>query len=60
MSAGMTGLLLAVGHLQNVMSTPIMNLRNLNPFVGNATSDWRKSAKRVPHLPRQRAGAAHL
>ena len=52
----MTGLLLAMGALQHAMRSPIMHLRNLNPHVATATSDWRKSAKRAAHLPRQLSG----
>lgn len=54
--AGMTGLLLATASLHTLMKAPILHLRNPNPHVGGATTDWQKSDLRTAHLPRQTSG----
>ncbi|KAK9803914.1 hypothetical protein WJX72_004698 [[Myrmecia] bisecta] len=56
-AAGLTGLLLAVGALAEAAAAPIMHLRNVNPHVMAALSDWKRGRDLCARLPRQPEGA---
>ena len=51
-TAGITGLLLAASALQEGASVPIVNLRDINPYVGAAIGDMKHMSA---HGPRQLA-----
>lgn len=55
-AAGLTGVLLAAASLQSTSLSPIMHLRNLNPHVGAALGDWKRSAGVLATVPLQPAG----
>ena len=58
-TAGVTGALLAAGALFRRMAPGIVNLREVNPYVGAAVADWRRGGGgRAALLPRQAAPAA--
>lgn len=57
-TAGITGTLLAVQAMQRAASAPFQNLRNLNPYVTAALSDWDARAASGAFVPRQLATAA--
>ena len=46
------GLFTALGALQNAAHPPMMNLRDVNPYVASALADWSKGAP-IPSAPRQ-------
>ena len=51
-TAGITGLLLAASALQKIASVPIVNLRNINPYVAAAIGHMKHMSA---HAPRQLA-----
>ncbi len=51
-TAGITGLLLAASALQEAASVPIVNLRDINPYVAAAIGDMKHMSA---HGPRQLA-----
>ena len=53
--AGLTGLLLALGAQQQAAQAPIVNLREVNPYVASAVEDWRRRHGLAAALPRQHA-----
>lgn len=53
--AGLTGLLLALAAQQQAAQAPIVNLRELNPYVASAVEDWRRRHALLAALPRQQA-----
>ena len=53
--AGLTGLLLAAGSQQARAAAPIRHLRNVNPYVAAALSDWRRRCGLTAALPLQLA-----
>jgi acyl transferase domain-containing protein len=62
-AAGITGLLLAAATLGQQGLAPVMNLRNMNPYVSAGLEDWRKrglgaSVPKVhaPRVPAQTCG----
>ncbi len=55
-AAGLTGLLLAVGCLQDCSRPPIMHLRGMNPHVGAALVDWHRQMGLEAVIPRQAHG----
>lgn len=55
-AAGLTGLLLAVGSLQDASRPPIMHLSNPNPHVGAAFADWQRQMGLTAAVPRQAHG----
>ena len=55
-AAGLTGLLLAVGSLQDARRPPIMHLSNPNPHVGAAFADWQRQLGLNATVPRQAHG----
>ena len=55
-AAGLTGLLLAVGCLQDASRPPIMHLGNPNPHVGAAFADWQRQLGLTAAVPRQTHG----
>ena len=55
-AAGLTGLLLVVGSLQNASRPPIMHLRDVNPHVGAACADWQRQLGLTAAVPRQAHG----
>lgn len=55
-AAGLTGLLLAVGSLQDASRPPIMHLSNQNPYVGAAFADWQRQLGLTAAVPRQAHG----
>lgn len=52
-AAGLTGLLLAVGSLQDCRRPPIMHLTGMNPHVGAALADWQRQMGLDAVVPRQ-------
>ncbi|KAK9834736.1 hypothetical protein WJX74_008822 [Apatococcus lobatus] len=52
-TAGITGALLALTSLQQQTHTPILNLRNLNPYVEAAFGDWASHGGVPATAPRQ-------
>ena len=59
-TAGLTGTLLAAVALQQQLLTPIVNLRELNPYVAAALADWQNRHAAAAAPSRQLGGAAHL
>jgi hypothetical protein len=62
-TAGITGLLMAVGAANHQGVPPVMHLRTLNPYVEAALGDWARAAGKAAHsstalLPRQLFGMA--
>ena len=51
-TAGITGLLLAASALQEAASVPIVNLRDINPYVAAAIGDMKHMSA---HGPRELA-----
>lgn len=51
-TAGITGLLLVASAMQQAASVPVVNLQDLNPYVGAAIGDMKSMAA---HAPRQLA-----
>ena len=59
-TAGLTGALLATTALQQQRLPPIVNLREVNPYVSAALSDWRTRQALAAMPPRQAAPAPLL
>jgi acyl transferase domain-containing protein len=59
-TAGLTGTLLAAVALEQQLLTPIVNLRELNPYVSAALADWQTRHAAAAAPSRQLGGAAHL
>lgn len=59
-TAGLTGALLAAGALQKAALPPIVNLREINPYVSAALADWQGRLALAAAPSRQLAPAAHL
>ena len=59
-TAGVTGALLALTSLQQQARTPILNLRNLNPYVAAAFGDWASHGGASATAPRQLMPGPHL
>ena len=59
-SAGLTGVLLAATGLRHQRLCPIVNLRELNPYVSAALADWRTMQGIAAAGSRLLTGAAHL
>ena len=59
-TAGLTGALLAAGALQLRLLPPVVNLREVNPYVSAALGDWRSRQGVAGAAPRQLAAAALL
>ncbi len=59
-TAGLTGTLLAVGALRQAALPPIVNLREINPYVSAALADWTGRLGLAAAASRQLAPAAHL
>ena len=59
-TAGITGALLALTSLQQQTCTPILNLRNLNPYVAAAFGDWTSQGGISAVAPRQLMPGPHL
>lgn len=59
-TAGLTGGLLAVCALNQAALTPIVNLREINPYVSAALADWHTRLGLAAAPSRQLAPAAHL
>ena len=54
-TAGVTGALLALCTVSHMGSPPIVNLRNVNPYVIAALADWSAQAGKAVLVPRQYA-----
>lgn len=52
-TAGITGLLLAAKALQHKAFPPVQNLRNLNPYVDAALTDWNQQHGHSAAISRQ-------
>ena len=52
-AAGVTGALLALCAVSNSACPPIINLRDVNPYVGAAMADWAARGGQNVLLPRQ-------
>ena len=52
---GLTGLLLALSTQRQAAQAPIVNLRELNPYVASAVEDWQRRHSLLAALPRQQA-----
>jgi acyl transferase domain-containing protein len=52
-AAGLTGLLLAAEAVSQAAATPIMHLRNVNPYVSAALGDWSAGGGTTAQLSRQ-------
>ena len=59
-TAGLTGALLAAAGLQQQACAPIVNLRQVNPYVSAALADWRSRHGVAAAPSRQLAAAPHL
>ena len=59
-TAGLTGTLLAAAGMQHQLLPPIVNLRELNPYVSAALADWRSRHGLAAAPSRQLAPCAHL
>ena len=55
MCAGLTGLLLALGTQRQQQLPPIVNLRDVNPYVASTIGDWHSRYRMPAALPRQAA-----
>lgn len=53
-AAGLQGALCSILSLQTNATPPIMHLRNVNPYVSAALSDWRSSSGLEAFIPRVR------
>lgn len=56
-AAGLTGLLTAMSQLADCQLPGIMCLRNINPYVSAALSEWDQSSSSSLFAPRQAAAA---
>ena len=57
-AAGLTGLLLSACLVEKCSAPGIMHLRNVNPYVQAALSDWNSRGRSVAFVPRENATAA--
>ncbi|KAK9829172.1 hypothetical protein WJX72_004291 [[Myrmecia] bisecta] len=59
-TAGVTGVLLAVKTLQQASAAPILHLRNVNPYVEAAVTDWQSKHRLSGIIVRQAAPGTGL